>query len=146
MQEDLDWLRDGKIGVEHNRRRQMQLLRIYQGTKQQKAKKILIDPPGVEKLSRRQELSRSIHQVLRSCLDCVKKKAWESRQIVRYREGVKEVSSQFFKTVFREEKNTDMNAIQHTTQPMIQSIQKSLKKVSLSKNFEHKNLQNTHTH
>ena len=38
--------------------------------KQQKAKKISIDPPGVEKLSRRQELSRSIHQVSRSCRDC----------------------------------------------------------------------------
>ena len=33
----------------------------YWGTNQQKAKKISIDPPGVEKLSRRQELSRSIH-------------------------------------------------------------------------------------
>ena len=74
MQEDLDWLRDGEIGVEHNRRRQMQLSRIYWGTKQQKAKKISIEPPGVEKLSRRQELSRSIHQVSRSCRDCDKKK------------------------------------------------------------------------
>ena len=34
-----------------------------------------IDPPGVEKLSRRQEHSRSIHQVSRSCQDCDKKKA-----------------------------------------------------------------------
>ena len=33
-----------------------------------------IDPPAVEKLPRRQELSRSIHQVSRSCLDCDKKK------------------------------------------------------------------------
>ena len=39
-----------------------------------------------------------------------------------------------------------MNAIQHTTQPMIQSTQKSLKIVSQSKNFEHKDLQNTHAH
>ena len=39
-----------------------------------------------------------------------------------------------------------MNAIQHTTQPMIQSTQKSLKIVSQFKNFEHKDLQNTHTH
>ena len=31
-----------------------------------------IDPPAVEKLSRRQELSRLIHQVLRSCQDCDK--------------------------------------------------------------------------
>ena len=39
-----------------------------------------------------------------------------------------------------------MNAIQHTTQPMIQSTQKSLKIVSQFKNFEHKDLQNTRTH
>ena len=57
MQEDLDRSRGGETGVEHNRRRQMQLLRICRGTNQQKAKKISIDPPGVEKLSRRQELS-----------------------------------------------------------------------------------------
>ena len=45
-----------------------------QGTNQQKAKKISIDPPGVEKLSKRQELSRSIHQVSRCWRDCDKKK------------------------------------------------------------------------
>ena len=39
-----------------------------------------------------------------------------------------------------------MNAVQHATQPMIQSTQKSLKIVSQFKNFEHKDLQNTHTH
>ena len=61
-------------------------------------------------------------------------------------QGIEEVSSQLFKTVFRDVKNTDMNAIQHTTQPMIQSTQKSLKIVSQFKNFEHKDLQNTHTH
>ena len=33
-----------------------------------------INPPTIEKLSRRQELSRSIHQVLRSYQDCDKKK------------------------------------------------------------------------
>ena len=57
MQEDLDQSRGRETGVEHNRHRQMQLSRIYRGTNQQKAKKISIDPPGVEKLSRRQELS-----------------------------------------------------------------------------------------
>ena len=94
-----------------------------------------IDPPSVEELSRRQEFSRSIHQVSRRCRDCVKKNAWEARQIAWYRGGVEEVSSQFFKTVFRDVKNTDMNEIQHTTQPMIQSTQKSLKIVSQFKNF-----------
>ena len=80
-----------------------------------------IDPPGIEKLSRRQEHSRSIHQVSRSCWDCDNKKTWEAWQIARYQGGVEEVSSQLFKTVFREEKNIDMNAIQQTTKPMIQS-------------------------
>ena len=32
------------------------------------------DPPAVKKLSRRQELSQTIHQVSRSCRDCDKKK------------------------------------------------------------------------
>ena len=53
MQEDLDRLRDGETGVEHNRRRQMKLSRICRGKNQQKAKKISIDPLGVKKLSRR---------------------------------------------------------------------------------------------
>ena len=74
MQEDLDRSRVGETGVQHNRRRQMQLSRICRGTNQQKAKKISIDPLDVEKLSRRQELSRSIHQGLRSYQDCDKKK------------------------------------------------------------------------
>ena len=37
-------------------------------------KRSSINPPGVEKLSRRQELSRPIHQVSRSCRECDKKK------------------------------------------------------------------------
>ena len=92
MQRNLDRSRDGEIGVEHNRRRQMQLSRIYRGTNQQKAKKISIDPLGVEKLSRRQELSRSIHQVSRSWRDCDKKKF---RKL-----AIEEVSSKLFKTIF----------------------------------------------
>ena len=65
-----------------------------------------INPPGIEELSG-----------LRY------EKACEARQIARCRGGIEEVSSHFLKPVFREEKNTDMNAIQHTTQPMIQSTQ-----------------------
>ena len=76
-----------------------------------------IDPLGVEKLSRRQELSRPIHQVSRSCRDSKMKKLKElDRQL-----AIEEVSSQLFKTVFREVKYIDMNAIQHATKPMIQS-------------------------
>ena len=89
MQEDLDRLRDGETGVEHNRCQQMQLSRIYQGTNQQKAKKISIDPLGVEKLSRRLEISRSIHQVSRSYRDCDKKKL---KKLDR-QQGIEEVSS-----------------------------------------------------
>ena len=96
MQEDLDQLRGGEIGVEHNRCRQIQLSRICQETNQQKAKKISIDPPGVEKLSKRQELSRSIHQVSRSCQDCDKKKL---KKLDR-QQGIEEVLSQHFKPVF----------------------------------------------
>ena len=36
-------------------------------------------------------------------------------------EGIEEVSSQLLKPVFQDVENTDMNAIQHATQPMIQS-------------------------
>ena len=61
MQGNRNRSRGGETGVEHNKRQQMQLSRICRGTNQQKAKKISIDPPGVEKLSRRQGLSRSFH-------------------------------------------------------------------------------------
>ena len=48
-----------------------------------------IDPPAVEKLSRRQELFLSIHQVSRSCQDCDKKKL---KKLDR-QQGIEEVSS-----------------------------------------------------
>ena len=97
MQDDLDWPRGGKTGVEHNRRRQMQLSRICRGTNQQKAKKISIDPPGVEKLSRRQELSRSIHQVSRSCRDCDKKKLKKLDK----QQGIEEVSRRCWASLYK---------------------------------------------
>ena len=59
-----------------------------------------IYPPGIEKLSNSK----------------MKKLKELDKQL-----AIEEVSSQLFKTVFREVKNTDMNAIQHATQPMIQS-------------------------
>ena len=96
-----------------------------------------IYPPAVKKLLMRQELSRSIHQVSRSCRDCDVKKLKElDRQ-----QGIEEVSSQLLKAVFREVKNTDMNAIQHATQPMIRTSYKSLKI-----NFKYMDPKNTHTH
>ena len=59
--------------------------------------------------------------------------------------AIEEVSSQLFKTIFREEKNIDMNAIQHTTQPMIQSTQYSLKIFSQFKILSTW-ISKTHTH
>ena len=55
-----------------------------------------IYPPAVEKLLRRQELSRSIHQVSRSYRECDKKKL---KKLDR-QQGIKEVSSQLLKPVF----------------------------------------------
>ena len=49
------------------------------------------------------------------------------------------MSNKLFKTVFQEEKNTDLNAIQHATQPM---IGKHLSTII----FKHMDLENTHTH
>ena len=71
-------------------------LRYREGIEQQRIRfknRSSIDPPSVEELSRRQELSRSIHKVLRRCQDCVKKNAWEARQIARCREGIDQLSS-----------------------------------------------------
>ena len=74
------------------------------GVKEQSIKcknKSSIYPPGIEKLLRL----------------CYEKKLKElDRQL-----AIEEVSSQLFKTIFGEEKNTDMNAIKHATQPTIQS-------------------------
>ena len=55
-----------------------------------------IYPPAVEKLSRRQELSQSIHQVSRSCRDNNMKKLKE----FDIQLAIEEVSSQLFKTIF----------------------------------------------
>ena len=55
-----------------------------------------IYPPTVEKLSRRQELSQSIHQVSRSCRDNNMKKLKE----FDIQLAIEEVSSQLFKTIF----------------------------------------------
>ena len=82
--------------------------------------------------------ARSIHQVSRSYrayrpnLDrstrcrgageiAIRKSLKEARQIASYQGDIEEVSSQLLKTVFQDVKNTYMNAIQHATQPTIQS-------------------------
>ena len=132
--------RDLSRRCRENARRQ---LRCWEGIEEQHIRinnRSSIDPLGVEKLSRRQKLSWSIHQVSRRCWDCVKKKAWEARQIARYWWG------QLFKIVFWEEKNIDMNAIQHKTQQMIQLTQKSLKIVSQKNFWAQRSPKHTHTH
>ena len=58
-----------------------------------------IYPPGIEKLSN--------------------SKMKKLKELYKHL-AIEEVSSQLFKTVFREVKNTDINAIQHAIQPMIQ--------------------------
>ena len=105
-----------RVRYRGNGRRQIQVSR---GVEEQSIKcknRSLIYPPAVEKLSRRQELSRSIHQVSRSYRECDKKKLKKLNR----QQGIEEVSSQLLKPAFRDVKNTDMNAIQHVTQPMIQ--------------------------
>ena len=54
--------------------------------------------------------------------------------------------SQLFKTVFQEEKNTDMNAIKYATQPMIQITYYALKNISQQRFLKHMDLKNTRTH
>ena len=92
-------------GIEKNGLRQIQVSRrcretnhqiqeqkLNRSTKCQEAIKeaetFLIDPPGVEMLSRMQKHSRSIHQVSRSCRDCDKKKL---KKLDR-QQGIEEVS------------------------------------------------------
>ena len=99
-----------------------------------------IDPPSVEELSKRQELSRSIHQVSMRCRDCVKKKkTWEARQKARYWGGVEPVFQNNFS---RGEKHRyECNPTYNSTNDPINT------KISQSKKyFGHKDLQNTHTH
>ena len=68
---------------------------------------------AVEKLLRRQELSRSIHQVSRRCRDCDKKTSLEARQIAKCRGGVE----QAFKNSFsrREKYRYECNQTCNTT-------------------------------
>ena len=82
-----------------------------------KIKNRIIDPPSVEKQSRMQTHSRTIHQVSRSFRECDKEKLKK----LDSQQGIEEVLSQFLKLVFWDVKNTDMNAIHHATQPMIES-------------------------
>ena len=112
-----------KVGVEKKGCRQMLVSSMCQGKNHhiknrssidrpscreaiEETRAFLIDPPGVK--------------------TTIREKTWKlDRQ-----PGVEEVLSKLLKTVFREEKNTDMNAIKHATQPMIQTPYKPFKIVS----------------
>ena len=102
-----------------------------------------IDPPSVEELSRRQELSWLIHQVLRRCWDCVKKNAWKARQIARYRGGVEPAFQNSFSRC--EKHRYECNPTYNSTNDPI-NTKFSQNSLWIQKNFEHKDLQNTHTH
>ena len=111
------------------------------GTNQQKAKR-----------------SRSIHQVSRSYQGDMSflnrsTRCWEAIEIAIRKSlrsstdsNVSRRCRAFQNSFSKKEKNTNMNAIQHTTQPMIQSTQKSLKIVSQSKTKLSTRISKTHTH
>ena len=88
MQGYLNWSRGVETSVKEDVEKNNVDRWSCRGTKQRHKKRGSIDPLGVEKLSRRLEISRSIHQVSRSCRDYDKKKTWEARQIARYWGGV----------------------------------------------------------
>ena len=60
----------------------------------------LIYPPAVEKLLRRQELSQSIHQVLRSSRDCNMKKLKELDRKLAIKEVLRRCRASFSKQFF----------------------------------------------
>ena len=66
----------------------------------------------------------------------------DSLAVKRYREAVEIAKKQFFK----EEKNTDMNAIKHATQPKIQTTFWAPKSSLNKKNVKHLDSKHTHTH
>ena len=115
----------------------------YQATKNQIQEQSSIDPPSVEELSRRQELFRSIHQVSRRCQDCVKKNAWEARQIARYRGGVEPAFQNSFSRCekHRYKCNPTYNSINDPINTKISQNSLSIQKKKLSIRIS-----KTHTH
>ena len=88
-------------------------------------KRISIDPPAVEKLSRGQELSQSIHLVVERCQDYDKKQL----KILTDKLGVKELSRLFKNSFSRREKHRyECNQVSNSTKDLnnILSFQKHL--------------------
>ena len=108
----------------------------------EKAGAFSIYPPGIEKLSRMETHSRSIHQVLRSYRGCNKKKL---KKLDR-QQGIEEVSSQLFKNSFlRWEKH------RHECNPTCNSTNDPINILSSQNHLSIKILstwifKNTHTH
>ena len=78
-----------------------------------------MDRGAIKHLSRRKKLYRWIEELSSSYQDCDKKKlksSIDSLAVERCR-GAVEIA---LKTNFQEEKNINMNAIKHATQPRIQ--------------------------
>ena len=141
----------------------MQVLRGIEGSVEVGIEDLVFDDWGIEEAIEQQKVrikkeSRSIQQVSRSYRGGRSFLDWSTRyqggvEIVFKKmleklnrwQGIEEVSGKLLKPVFWEVKNTNMNAIQHTTQPMIQSTQKSLKIVSQIKKMITR-ISKTHTH
>ena len=104
-----------------------------------------IYPPTVEKLSRRQELSWSIHQVSRSCRECDKKKLKKLDRQQGIKKVLKRCRASFYNQFFEMWKTqTWMQSNMQLNQWSNQHIK--LSKSYLNKNFKHMDLKNTHTH
>ena len=82
----------------------MQCMKFLRSNLQKLTQNFSIDPPGVKELSRGQKLSRSIHQVLRCCRDCDKKKLRKLDRELAIKEVSRRCQANFSKTVFQEEK------------------------------------------
>ena len=130
------WIAQGGLYRTLSKSRQMRCREVSRGV-EVGVEKMLVDNWGIEQVLRNNSSdprteARSIHQVSRSYRGG---RSFIDRS-TRYQGAVgiaiwkslrsstdSKVSSHFLKPVFREEKNTNMNAIQHTTQPIIQSTQ-----------------------
>ena len=75
---------------------------------------------AVEKVSSKQKVSRWIEVAIERYRECDKKQLKSFDKQPRCRE-VSRSCRDCLKTVFQEEKNTDMNAIKNAIQPMIQT-------------------------
>ena len=75
---------------------------------------------SIHQLSRSYQGGRSLVDLSTRYREAVEIAIWKSFKELDRQQGIEEVSSPNVKAIFREEKNTDMNAIKYATQPMIQ--------------------------